>query len=172
MLMILVGLTLVTYPLVLMVAPPPPIFSKNVIYAVLYIWSKRNPTGQANIWGIPIAAMYLPFAYLALTVFMGGAYMDMIHGMATGHVYYFLADVLPQVQGRDFLQTPQFLVDYFGIGEYQAPVAPRPQQQPQQQQAPRTGGLGGGQAPNATVGGGGGGGGHNWGGGGRALGRE
>ncbi|KAL7556976.1 hypothetical protein ACA910_018262 [Epithemia clementina (nom. ined.)] len=164
MLMILMVTVLVTYPLMLMVAPIPPIFARNVIYGVLYVWSKRHPSSQANIWGIPIPAIYLPFAYVVFTVFLGGAYMDMLHGMAAGHLYYFLAEVVPQVQGRDVLQTPQFLLDRFGVGLYNeaqgaAAVAA---------DVPRAGGIApvGGQAQTT-----GGGGGHNWG-GGRPLGRE
>lgn len=164
MLMLLMVGTLVTFPLMQMIAPVPPIFARNIIYGVLYVWSKRHPTGQANIWGIPIAAMYLPFAYVAFTVFLGGAYMDMLHGMAIGHVYYFLADVFPQVQGRDLLVTPQFLIDYFGIGVYQPTPEPVQRDLPPGRQAPQTGGTSGG--------GGGGGGGHNWGSGGRPLGRD
>jgi len=65
--------------------------------------------------------MYLPFAYLALTVFMGSPYFDLVHGIATGHLYYFLAEVVPVVYGKDVLRTPQFLINFFGVGHYQAP---------------------------------------------------
>mmetsp|Transcript_9991 Transcript_9991/g.13188 ORF Transcript_9991/g.13188 Transcript_9991/m.13188 type:complete len:280 (+) Transcript_9991:163-1002(+) len=124
MIMVMMVFTLLSYPLTLMIAPIPPIFAKNMVYGVLYIWSKRNPTSQASIWGISVPSIYLPFAYIAMTVFMGGNPMDMLHGMAVGHLYYFLADVVPQVQGKDILVTPQFLIDYFGVGQFQAPVAP------------------------------------------------
>jgi Derlin-2/3 len=138
-----------------------------MIYYVLYVWSKRNPTAQANIWGFPMQAIYLPFAYLLLTVFMGNPYMDMLHGLALGHIYYFLVDVIPVVYGKDFVQTPRFLIDYFGVGEYQPDVAPP---------ARPAAGFGGRPpaAGGAAAGGGGGatgrGGGHNWGGGGQRLG--
>jgi Derlin-2/3 len=115
---------LITYPGVLMIMPTPPVFTRNLVFYVLYVWSRRNPTANANIWGVPVPAVYLPFAYLALSVFMGNAYADMLHGLAIGHLYYYLADVVPQVTGKDILRTPQFLVDQFGVGEYQAPVAP------------------------------------------------
>ena len=101
-------------------------------------------------------AIYLPFAYLALSVFMGNSYMDLLHGIAMGHIYYFLVDVVPQVYGKDILTTPKFLIDYFGIGEY------RPQQAPMMQARP----AGGDFAAPAR-----GGGGYNWGGEGRPLGR-
>ncbi|MEL7342702.1 MAG: hypothetical protein AAGM67_19615, partial [Bacteroidota bacterium] len=164
---------LLSYPFLLAFFSLPPIFCKSMIYYILYIWSKRHPTNNANIWGIPVGAIYLPFAYLALTVFMGNPYMDMIHGMAVGHLYYFMVDVIPVVYGRDVLQTPRFLIDYFGVGEYTPPV-------PDTQQ-PRGGfgGFGGNATPARNVGNdaasggrGGGGGGHQWGGGGHRLGTD
>jgi Derlin-2/3 len=81
----------------------------------------------------------------------------MLHGMIIGHIYYFLVDVIPAVYGKDFLQTPRFMIDYFGVGHYQPAAAP----------APRPGA----NAAGAAGGGGGGrGGGHQWGVGGQRLG--
>mmetsp|Transcript_57126 Transcript_57126/g.64727 ORF Transcript_57126/g.64727 Transcript_57126/m.64727 type:complete len:287 (+) Transcript_57126:82-942(+) len=156
----------VTYPILLILGlPVPPIFCKNLVYYVLYVWSKRHSTSQANIWGFPIAAIYLPFAYLAMTVFMGNPYMDMLHGLVVGHLYYFAVDVIPQVYGKDFLHTPNFLLDYFGVGEYQAPPPPAAAAAPNRG---TIGGLGGGGATAAPRGGGSSG--HQWGSGGQSLG--
>jgi Derlin-2/3 len=151
------AIMLVTYPLMMATFPIPPIFCKNLVYFVMYIWSKRNPTAQANIWGIPMQAIWLPFAYLALTVFMGNPYFGLIHGLAIGHLYYFLADVAPNVQGRDILVTPRFLIDRFGVGEYRPdrPALNPADARPNPQAAPAAGA-----------------GGHNWGTGGRPLGRQ
>lgn len=55
---------------------------------------------------------------------MGDAYSDLLHGIAIGHLYYFLVDVVPIVYGKDLLHTPQFLIDKLGIGAYAAPAAP------------------------------------------------
>jgi Derlin-2/3 len=157
---------LITYPLVMWYTVMSPIFCKNMVFFVLYVWSKRHPTSQASIWGVPVPAMYLPFAYLALTVFMGNPYMDLIHGCAVGHLYYFLAEVVPRLHGKDILVTPQFLIDQLGVGEYQPEAAARnPEDNPrgwggpagaQQQQQPAAVNRGG----------------YNWGGGGRPLGRD
>ena len=146
-------LMLATYPLVTSMFPIPPIFTKNMVYYVMYIWSKRHPTAQANIWGIPLEAIYLPFAYLALSVFMGGSYFDLLHGLCIGHLYYFLADVYPQVSGKDILVTPKFLIDRFGIGDYRPAATAEVRANP--------------QAPGAQPAGGG----HVWGGTGRPVGR-
>ena len=157
------ALMLVTYPLVVGFFPIPPIFSKNLVYFVMYVWSKRNPTAQANIWGIPMQAIYLPFAYLALTVFMGNPYFNLLHGLVVGHLYYFLVDVFPQVYGKDLLVTPNFLIDQFGVGQY------RPDRPLQRDEAARPAPGAAGAAAAAA---GGGGGGHVWGGVGRPLGRQ
>ena len=144
-----------------------PIYSKTLIYFVLYIWSKRNPTIQAYMWGIPIPAIYLPFAYLALSMFLGGTDV-MLHGMAIGHIYYFLVDVVPKVYGKDVLSTPQFLIDWFGVGVYAPQVVGG--------YLARTRRANTGNNVRGDIGSsynsGRGGGGHNWGGGGRALGRR
>jgi len=150
---------LVSWPFLVKFFTLPPLFCRNLVYYVLYTWSKRHPTAQANIWGFPMAANYLPFAYLAMTVFMGNSYLDMIHGIMCAHLYYFAVDVVPMVYGKDILRTPQFLIDYFGIGEYRPEAAPR---------VPVPMGARGG----GNVADGGGGGAHNWGGGGQALGRN
>jgi len=151
-----IGCMLLSYPFVASYIMP--LFTRNLTFYVLYIWSKRYPTLDANIWGFPIKAMYLPFAYLALTVLMGNPYWDVVHGIAVGHLYYYLVDVVPLVYGKEILHTPQFLIDYFGVGEYVPPApvtnagfAAPGRVNPPADPARRTGG-------------------YNWGTGGRALG--
>mmetsp|Transcript_41176 Transcript_41176/g.60432 ORF Transcript_41176/g.60432 Transcript_41176/m.60432 type:complete len:286 (-) Transcript_41176:36-893(-) len=112
---------LLTYPLIMGMVMP--IFCRTMTFYVLYIWSKQNPNAQSNIWGVPIKALHLPFAYLGLSVLMGNPYLDLMHGMVIGHVYYFLVDVVPVLYGKDLLHTPQFLIDYFGVGVYVPPAA-------------------------------------------------
>lgn len=144
---------LASFPILSSAFPLAPVFCRNSVYFVMYVWSKRNPTAQANIWGFPVQAIWLPFVYLGLAVCMGNPYFDLLHGLAVGHLYYFLAHVYPQVSGRDLLVTPRFLIDKFGIGEY------RPERAEVQ---PRDGGNA--RRPNQ--------GGHQWGAGGQPLGRS
>lgn len=119
-----------------------PIFAKNLTYYVLYAWTKRYPTVQVNIWGFPVQALHLPFALLGLTMCMGNPFVDMMHGFAIGHLYYFLVDVVPVVYNKDVLRTPQFLIDYFGVGTYQPEPTPT-------QNTGRTMGASGGSVFNA-----------------------
>jgi len=136
-----------------------PFYAKNMVYFVLYVWSKRNPTDQASIWGIAVGAAMLPFAVLGINVLMGNPWLEIAHGIAMGHLYYFLVDVVPQVYGKDYLHTPDFLINFFGVGQYVAPVAANVTTQD-----------GGVRSLGAQ--GGGGGGGYNWGSGGQTLGSQ
>ena len=121
---------------------------------------------NANIWGIPVKAIYLPFAYVIISVFVGAPYIHIIHGIIIGHIYYFLVDVVPHVYGKDVLTTPQFLIDQLGVGIY-TPPAPAPPPPPQRVGVAGLGGQGDNGRPAAPPGGGGG---HNWGSGGQRLG--
>jgi len=94
------------------------IYTSNMIYMVLYVWSKRHPTAPVSVWGFPVKGMHLPFAYLGLAVFTGSDYMSMVHGILIGHIYYFLVDVTPQAYGKDFIHTPQFIIEQIGMGTY------------------------------------------------------
>ncbi|KAL3768272.1 hypothetical protein ACHAWO_012382 [Cyclotella atomus] len=117
-----IAATFVTYPLMGMLMPAMPIFAKTLTFFVIYVWSKRHPTAPASIWGVEMKAIHLPFAYLVLTVLMGNPYSDILHGIAIGHLFYFLVDVVPVVYQKDVLHTPQFLIDRLGVGAYVPPV--------------------------------------------------
>lgn len=49
--MFAVVMILISYPVISMFARLPPMFARNLIYFVLYIWSRRNPDANANVWG-------------------------------------------------------------------------------------------------------------------------
>lgn len=117
---------LLTYPLVMGFVSP--LFTRNLTFYILYIWSKQSPTAQVNVWGVPMKAQFLPFAYILLNLVMGNSYYDLIHGLVVGHAYYFLVDVVPAIYGKDYLHTPQIFIDYFGVGAYVAPAGGPPGQ--------------------------------------------
>ena len=65
-------------------------------------------------------AAYLPYAYLVMGYAMNHGEvvpMDMVHGMLVGHLYYYLACVVPIVLGRRgrvgmMIWTPVVLIDF------------------------------------------------------------
>ncbi len=82
----------------------------SLIFMMLYLWSKQNQNTPVSLFGvINLQAVYLPFALLALDVVQGGSPKSGIVGILAGHVYYFLTDVYPRANGRQFIKTPQWL---------------------------------------------------------------
>ena len=82
-----------------------------------YVWSRRHPDVRVNLFGVAMSASFLPCAYLALGYAMNGGTgmpLDMLSGMFVGHLYYYLACVVPTVLGggRAVLRTPMALVDW------------------------------------------------------------
>lgn len=89
------------------------VFTRTLIYAILYLWSRRHPNANADINFIPMAAKYLPFAHIAFGYCMNHRIHEMVHGIVVGHLFYYLTMVLPIItRGRMGLRTPRFLVDW------------------------------------------------------------
>jgi len=111
-----IAMCCLTYPLLMGYISS--IFCRNMISFVMYLWSRRNATASATLWVVPVPALYVPFAYLALEMLMGHGYFDILHGILIGHMYYFLVDVYPSVYGKDILRTPQIFVEQLGVGAF------------------------------------------------------
>lgn len=59
------------------------------------------PSPQVSIYGlVTIQAFYLPFAFMAITVLMGGSPIMDVFGIAAGHIWYFFTDLYPRSSGR------------------------------------------------------------------------
>ena len=78
-------------------------------FAVLYLWSKRNPEAPTSIWGFRLKGAQLPWGLMAFNVLIGGSPLNDLIGVLVGHVYYFLAEVYPLQSGRAVLSTPEWL---------------------------------------------------------------
>lgn len=118
-----------------------PFLGSSLIFMIVYVWSRRNPTMPVAIWGndhereilyatvvltrasvfiyfsigFQFQGLYLPWALIAFTVLVGGNPMMDIFGVVAGHLYYFLLEVLPTTKGWNLIQTPSFLyvIGYF-----------------------------------------------------------
>jgi hypothetical protein len=56
---------------------------------------------QVSLYGlVTIQAFYLPFAFLFITVIMGGSPIADMFGIAAGHLWYFFTDLYPRSSGR------------------------------------------------------------------------
>mmetsp|Transcript_15102 Transcript_15102/g.27292 ORF Transcript_15102/g.27292 Transcript_15102/m.27292 type:complete len:332 (+) Transcript_15102:1-996(+) len=91
-------------------------FNRHLTFYIVYIWSKQHPHTRVNLFGMPLAAAYLPFAYLVIGYALNNGEVipvDILHGMFVGHVYFYLACVVPKVLGggRCVICTPVVVVD-------------------------------------------------------------
>ncbi|WVQ73474.1 hypothetical protein IAR50_003046 [Cryptococcus sp. DSM 104548] len=99
-----------------------PFLSSSLAFALVYIWSRRNPAVKMSLFGVvTITAPYLPISLIIFTwMFQGGyraAIPDMV-GMLAGHTYVFLQDYWPRelwsISGNPEIQTPAFVRRLFG----------------------------------------------------------
>jgi len=82
------------------------------LYMIMYVGCRREPQAIFNIFGFKIGALYLPWFYVALRLLMGGDIVLILIGIAVGHFYYFLVDVLPNTHGINLIKTPNFCIDF------------------------------------------------------------
>ncbi|XP_044921188.1 derlin-3 isoform X8 [Mustela putorius furo] len=78
---------------------------------LVYVWSRRNPQVRVNFFGLlTFQAPFLPWALMGFSLLLGNSILVDLLGIAVGHIYYFLEDVLPnQPGGKRLLLTPSFL---------------------------------------------------------------
>lgn len=93
-----------------------PFFSFELLFALIYIDSKRNPEGRSLLWFITVESKYnfekdkyLPFALLLLSIMTGGDIVSDIIGIAAGHIYYTLNDVFPIKYRKNYLFIPKLM---------------------------------------------------------------
>lgn len=86
-----------------------PNLGSALVFAILYYWSRREPYANLSFFSFSIKGYQFPFALVAFQLLMGGnVWMDLM-GLASGHIYYFLAEVVPAEYGRTLIKTPGFL---------------------------------------------------------------
>lgn len=103
----------------------------SLTFMMVYVWGRRNSRQAVNFLGIvSFSAPYLPWVLLLFSFVLGSnPTMDLL-GILSGHIYYFLADVYPQMAGVSLLETPRLLQlivgnnDDFDHGYEDVPDAP------------------------------------------------
>lgn len=86
-----------------------PMLGPALVFAILYYWSRREPYAMLNFFSFTIKGYQFPFALVFFQLLMGGSiWMDLV-GLASGHIYYFLKEVVPAEYGHTLIKTPAFL---------------------------------------------------------------
>ncbi|BEJ12552.1 hypothetical protein CspHIS471_0210120 [Cutaneotrichosporon sp. HIS471] len=93
-----------------------PFLSSSLAFALVYIWSRRNPSVKMSLFGVvTITAPYLPFCLVAFSWLLQGGFdaaLGDILGILAGHTYVFLQDYWPREMwssGQGEVVTPAIL---------------------------------------------------------------
>eukprot|EP01061_Rhynchopus_euleeides_P041888 TRINITY_DN73200_c0_g1_i1.p1 TRINITY_DN73200_c0_g1~~TRINITY_DN73200_c0_g1_i1.p1 ORF type:complete len:213 (+),score=73.59 TRINITY_DN73200_c0_g1_i1:227-865(+) len=93
-----------------------PFLSHSLVIMVLYVWSRRNPDEHLSIYGlVTISVPYLAYLLVAIEMLFGSPPLSDLFGLAAGHVFWYMEDILPRLLGRnkEIIPTPGFLTMMF-----------------------------------------------------------
>lgn len=85
------------------------VLSRALLMAMVWIWCRTNEDVRVSFLGWPMSAPYLPWVLFLLNVAFGGNLVHDLLGILAGHLYVFLAVILPTTHGVHLLRTPGFL---------------------------------------------------------------
>ncbi len=83
----------------------------QLLYALVYIDSKREPQKNVMIYFFVVKNCYVPYAFLLFSLITGGSIIENVIGIVAGHLYFFFKEIVPIQRGLDILKTPKFVVD-------------------------------------------------------------
>lgn len=82
----------------------------SLTFMMVYVWGRRNSRQAVNFLGIvSFPAPYLPWVLLLFSFVLGSSPIMDLLGILAGHIYYYMADVYPQMAGVSLLKTPRLL---------------------------------------------------------------
>eukprot|EP00123_Amoebidium_parasiticum_P007717 comp18312_c0_seq1/m.19374 comp18312_c0_seq1/g.19374 ORF comp18312_c0_seq1/g.19374 comp18312_c0_seq1/m.19374 type:complete len:252 (-) comp18312_c0_seq1:47-802(-) len=86
----------------------------SLMMCMVYLWSQINKDRVVSFFfGLRFKAMYFPWVLMGFNVLMGGYPILELAGVIVGHLYYFLAYLYPETNGKTIIFTPEFLKYYF-----------------------------------------------------------
>ncbi|KAK8858837.1 hypothetical protein IAR55_003067 [Kwoniella newhampshirensis] len=102
-----------------------PLLASSLAFALVYIWSRRNPSIKMSLFGVvTITAPYLPLCLVGFSWLLQGGFQAAIGdivGILAGHTYVFLQDYWPRemwsTTGQGEIQTPAPVKRMFGQAE-------------------------------------------------------
>lgn len=75
-----------------------PFLGSALTFVFEYIWARLNPHARVAIFGFLVfPAPFLPLVLIGTSKLFGGSVTHYVQGWLVGHVYYFFAEVLPQL---------------------------------------------------------------------------
>lgn len=105
-----------------------PMLGPSLIFAIIYYWSRREPYAQLNFFSFNLQGFQFPFALLFFQLLMGGNIWGDLLGLGSGHIYYFLREIVPVEWGYTWIVVPgmiqRFAVRHLGATPPKGGVAP------------------------------------------------
>lgn len=96
-----------------------PFLAGALFMMVLYVWSKRHPETPTSFYMFQVPAAYLPWVMVGFSFIVGQDPIPDLLGIGVGHLYFFVKQVLPDMEGpfkdRLLLRTPDFLYRLFNL---------------------------------------------------------
>jgi len=78
----------------------PPFLGSSLAFMMVYVWARRNDDVRMSFLGLfTFRAPFLPWVLLGFSVMLGNSSSVDLIGIAAGHLYFFLDDVLPTTRG-------------------------------------------------------------------------
>lgn len=86
-----------------------PLLGPSLIFAIIYYWSRREPYAQLSFFSFQLQGFQFPFALLFFQLLMGGNIWGDLLGLGSGHIYYFLREIVPVEWGYKWIIVPRFI---------------------------------------------------------------
>ncbi|KAK6936853.1 Derlin, partial [Dillenia turbinata] len=84
----------------------PFLWSRFLVFMIAYIWGREFPNAQINIYGlVMLKGFHLPWAMLAIVLFVGNSLKEDMSGIMAGHSYYFLTGFYPFSSEKYIFET-------------------------------------------------------------------
>mmetsp|Transcript_57867 Transcript_57867/g.66046 ORF Transcript_57867/g.66046 Transcript_57867/m.66046 type:complete len:229 (+) Transcript_57867:115-801(+) len=83
--------------------------SFSFAFAMLYVYCKKEPLSVVNFWGFAIKNGNFPFVLLVFFMLIGDDVQKYLLGLAVGHCYILLTEIVPVHYRWYPLRTPQWL---------------------------------------------------------------
>jgi Derlin-2/3 len=101
-----------TWLLAYFLLPPSYFYGPAIVFMCIYVWSRSDPFAEVVFYGFSFKQWHTPFLFLLMGMLLGGNLILDATGIAIGHLYYFLTDLVPKNWGRTVIWTPEFMVNF------------------------------------------------------------
>lgn len=110
----------------------------SMLLGLCWVHCKRNPGDRSALFGFEFRSAYFPWVLVAFNFIISQTLLPGLVGIAAGHTYVFLQDVLPTTHGRRLLDTPEWfhkVMARLGVFNHQVRFGGfQPEAQPQRPQ--------------------------------------